>query len=82
MHCRLCKEIIQNVCSDIHFAVPRVQYIALEALQMAAEAYLVGVLEESNLAAIHAKCATLMKKDMDLCLRIRGGVEKMWASKK
>ena len=63
-------------------AVPRVQFIALEALQMAAEAYLVGVLEESNLAAIHCKRVTLLKKDMDLCLQIRGGVEKMWAHKK
>ena len=76
---RLCKEIVQDVCGDMTIAVKRVQFIALEALQMAAEAYLVGVLEESNLAAIHAKRVTLLKKDMDLCLRIRGGVERMWA---
>ena len=70
------------MCGDMTIAVKRVQFIALEALQMAAEAYLVGVLEESNLAAIHAKRVTLLKKDMDLCLRIRGGVEKMWAHRK
>ena len=41
-------------------------------MQEAAEAYLVGIFEDTNLCAIHANRATIMKKDMDLAKRIRG----------
>ena len=44
----------------------------LQALQEAAEAYIVGVFEDTNLCAIHAKRQTVYKKDMDLARRIRG----------
>ena len=43
-----------------------------EALQEAAEAYLVGLFEDTNLCAIHAKRVTIMPKDMQLARRIRG----------
>ena len=39
---------------------------ALLALHESAEAYLVRYLEDSNLAAIHAKRVTIMPKDMQL----------------
>jgi histone H3 len=42
------------------------------ALQEAAEAYLVGVFEDTNLCAIHAKRVTIQPKDMQLARRIRG----------
>ena len=42
------------------------------ALQQAAEAYLVGVFEDANLCAIHAKRVTIMPKDMQLARRLRG----------
>ena len=42
------------------------------ALQEAAEAYLVGIFEDSNLCAIHANRVTVQKKDMLLAQRIRG----------
>eukprot|EP00798_Chlamydomonas_sp_ICE-L_P015441 gene15441-biopygen24490 len=38
----------------------------------AAEAYLVGLFEDTNLAAIHAKRVTIMPKDIQLARRIRG----------
>ena len=41
-------------------------------LQEAAEAYLVGLFEDTNLAAIHAKRVTIMPKDIQLARRIRG----------
>ena len=41
-------------------------------LQEAAEAYLVGLFEDTNLCAIHAKRATIMPKDIQLARRIRG----------
>ena len=39
----------------------RVQPAALGALQESAEAYLVGIFEDTNLAAIHAKRVTIRK---------------------
>ena len=42
------------------------------ALQEAAEAYLVGLFEDTNLCAIHAKRVTINPKDMQLARRIRG----------
>lgn len=42
------------------------------ALQEAAEAYCVGLFEDTNLCAIHAKRVTVMPKDMQLARRIRG----------
>ncbi|XP_026460947.1 histone H3.3a-like [Papaver somniferum] len=45
---------------------------AVLALQEAAEAYLVGLFEDTNLCAIHAKRVTIMPKDIQLAKRIRG----------
>lgn len=42
------------------------------ALQEASEAYLVGLFEDTNLCAIHAKRVTIMPKDIQLAPRIRG----------
>jgi histone H3 len=50
----------------------RFQHSAVDALQEGAEAYLVGLFEDGNLAARHAKRVTLMVKDMQLARRIRG----------
>ena len=44
----------------------------VNALQEAAEAYLVGLFEDSNLCAIHAKQITIMPKDIQLAHHIRG----------
>ena len=64
---RLVREIAFNMKTDLRF-----QSNALQALQEAAEAYLVGLFEDTNLAAIHAKRVTIMPKDMQLARRIRG----------
>lgn len=50
----------------------RWQSMAILALQEASEAYLVGLLEHTNLLALHAKRVTIMRKDMQLARRIRG----------
>ncbi|CAD6185671.1 unnamed protein product [Caenorhabditis auriculariae] len=44
---------------------------AIGALQEASEAYLVGLFEDTNLCAIHAKRVTIMPKDIQLARRIR-----------
>jgi histone H3 len=71
---RLVREMVQKdltlgVRSDLRF-----QSTAMLALQEAAEAYLVSVFEWTNLAALHAKRVTIMPKDMQLAMRIRGAV--------
>jgi histone H3 len=63
---RLVREITQDFKTDIRF-----QSTALMAMQEAAEAYLVGLFEDANLCAIHAKRVTLMPKDVILARRMR-----------
>ena len=50
----------------------RVRAESALALQEATEAYLVGLFEDTNLCAIHAKRVTIMPKDIQLARRIRG----------
>jgi len=69
---RLVKEIIQARVISKDF---RIQPLALMALQEAAEAYLVGIMEMANLCAIHANRVTLMRKDISLARRIRGTLD-------
>lgn len=64
---RLVREIAQDFKTDLRF-----QSAAIGALQEAAEAYLVGLFEDTNLCAIHAKRVTIMPKDIQLARRIRG----------
>eukprot|EP00621_Florenciella_sp_RCC1693_P016573 CAMPEP_0182533062 /NCGR_PEP_ID=MMETSP1323-20130603/13000_1 /TAXON_ID=236787 /ORGANISM="Florenciella parvula, Strain RCC1693" /LENGTH=192 /DNA_ID=CAMNT_0024742897 /DNA_START=1 /DNA_END=579 /DNA_ORIENTATION=- len=64
---RLVREIAQDFKTDLRF-----QSTAIMALQEAAEAYLVGLFEDTNLCAIHAKRVTIMPKDIQLARRIRG----------
>ena len=53
----------------------RFQTDAIKALQESCEAYLVGLFEDTNLCAIHAKRVTIMPKDIQLARRIRGEKE-------
>ena len=64
---RLVRSITMEMDHNLRF-----QSQALQALQEASEAYIVGLFEDSNLCAIHAKRVTVQKKDMELARRIRG----------
>ncbi|KAH8233823.1 hypothetical protein KR038_000749 [Drosophila bunnanda] len=64
---RLVRSIAAELTPDLRF-----QTAALECLQEASEAYLVGLFEDTNLCAIHAKRVTIMPKDIQLARRIRG----------
>ena len=64
---RLVREIAQEVKADLRF-----QSQAVLALQEAAESYMVGLFEDTNLCAIHARRVTIMPKDIQLARRIRG----------
>ena len=64
---RLVKEIAQDLMVEMRFWSS-----AISALQEAAEAYLVGLFEDTNLCAIHAKRITIMPRDIQLARCIRG----------
>ncbi|KAI1722395.1 core histone h2A/H2B/H3/H4 domain-containing protein [Ditylenchus destructor] len=63
---RLVREIAQEYQTAIRF-----QSSSVMALQEAAEAYLVGLFEDANFCAIHAKRVTIMAKDLALARRLR-----------
>ncbi len=65
---RLVRDIATLFKSDLRF-----QSSAVLALQEAAESYMIGLFQDTNLCAIHAKRVTIMPKDMQLARRIRGG---------
>ena len=50
----------------------RFQSTAITALQEAAENFIVGLFEDVNLLAVHAKRVTVMPQDVRLALRIGG----------
>ena len=64
---RLVREIALDFKTDLRF-----QSAAILCLQEAAEAYLVGLFEDTNLCAIHARRVTIMPKDIKLARRIWG----------
>ena len=64
---RLVREIAVEVAQEIRF-----QSLALLALQEPAEAYLMGLFEDTNLCPIHARRVTIMPKDIQLARRICG----------
>jgi len=57
----------QDFKTDLRF-----QSSAVAALKEASEVYLVGLFEDTNFSAIHAKRVTIMPKDIQLARQIRG----------
>ena len=68
---RVVREILQD-----HSTQYRVQASAIAALQEASEDYLVKLLEDTNICAIHARRVTILPKDMQLARRLRGETER------
>lgn len=65
---RLVREITQTFSDDGSY---KYQPAALNALQEAAEAYLIYLFEDTNLCCIHARRVTIMPRDIQLARRIR-----------
>ena len=68
----LFQQLVREIAQDLGKKDARFQSGAIIALQEASEAYLIGLLEDSNLCAIHAKRVTIMPKDIQLACCIRG----------
>jgi histone H3 len=68
---RVVREIAQKMFpnKDLRF-----QSLAVLALHEASEAYMVGMFEDTNLCALHAKRVTIMPRDIFLARRLRGEI--------
>jgi len=66
------QRLVRDIAKEFMIGV-KFQAVALSALQEGAESFLIGMFEDTNLCAIHAKRVTIMPKDMQLARRIRGG---------
>ena len=62
---RLVREIADNEKKELIF-----QTATIKALQEGAEYYLIGMLKDAQLCAIHAKHKTVMPKDITLVRRL------------
>ena len=81
---RLVREIAQDFKRDLRFQYAAIGALQVKiivypkhsslcyVIQEASEAYLVGLFEDTNLCAIHAKRVTIMPKDLQLARRLRG----------
>ena len=68
---RVVREITNDVAhKDMHW-----QSSALYHLQVAAEAYMVGMMGDTNICALHRKCFTIFPKNLFLARRLRGHSE-------
>eukprot|EP00804_Cyclotella_cryptica_P028602 CCRYP_020777-RA/>CCRYP_020777-RA protein AED:0.11 eAED:0.07 QI:0/-1/0/1/-1/0/1/0/118 len=70
------QHFVREVTQDFHGDM-RYQTTALATSKEASEAYLIGLLEDTNLCAIHARRVTIMPKDMQLSRQIRRGYESL-----
>ena len=57
---------VREIAAKISREPLRFQSVALKALQEGSKAYVIGLLEDSQLCTIHTKCRTIMPKDMQL----------------
>ena len=64
---RIIREMLQ--CESMGY---RIQADAVLVFHEATKAYLIWLMEDTNLCAIHAKCVTILPKDMQLARRIWG----------
>lgn len=66
------QRLVRQIVEEAKRQEFRFQSTAMLALQEAAEAYIVRLFEDAGCCAIHARRITVMPKDMQLALRMRG----------
>ena len=77
---RLAREIVQDLNKEVSFPhndTNCYQSTSLLAMQESVEAFSIGLFEDANLCAIHAKRLTVLPSDMQLFLQIRGEIHLM-----
>ena len=66
------QRLVRELAQDLGKINIRFQSGTIMALQEALKAYLVGLLEDTNLCTVHAKRVTIMTKDIQLAWQIQG----------
>jgi len=66
---RLVREVLSNIPYTDH--IQRMEPRAIEALQEAAEAFIVEIMDETNLMTLHRFAQTISPRDMALALSLR-----------
>ena len=69
---RVAAQILQKETDGTVMENTRVQPAAITLLQAASEDLIIGIFEDVNLCAEHARRKTIMLKDLKLAMRIRG----------
>lgn len=71
--------LVREIATEMHHRSDIMwQSLALQALQEAAESYLTGLFEDTNLVAINSKRVTILPRDMQVARRIRGLRDQGW----
>jgi histone H3/H4 len=70
---RVVRDIVKKETTGNHQL--RMATEALKVLQIATEAYIIGLIEDTNRCTIHAKRSTMMPKDLELARIIRGEID-------
>lgn len=63
--------VVKEIFQDFGTRDMRVQTFALQALQAAAEMYLVDLFEDCNICALHCRRITVLDRDMRLARQLR-----------
>jgi len=66
------QRLVRQITDELVTNRMKYQSMALAALQEAAESFIIGIFEDTNLCSIHAKRVTIVPKDLQLARRIRG----------
>ena len=66
------QRLVKNILQGINIDINHVQRSAFECLQEAAESYIVSLMGDANICAIHCNRQTIMQKDFLLARRLRG----------
>ena len=66
------QRLVRELAQDLGKVNIRFQSGVIMVLQEALQAYIVGLLKDANLCAVHAKRVTIMPKDIQLARRIQG----------
>ena len=69
------QRVVHEITNDVAHKDMRWQASALYHLQVACEAYMVGLMGDTNICALHRKCFTIFPKDLHLARRLRGHLE-------
>lgn len=67
---RLVKEILAKVQMDKQMPVYRMQCAAIRSLQEATESYIIDLMNDASVCALHAKRVKVSPKDFELVIRL------------